>query len=96
MICVAAGLSGAARLDTSDTGNVQGHWVSNADGATAGMYAKTGEGASVVFYKNANQPHNGADFAVTARNNEVVLQVVDDKGHVHFIPVTALLNLKDK
>ncbi len=94
MMAAAVGVSGGASYSTIEKGDMQGAWV-NSGTTTAGFYARDSQGqAALAFYKDRTGKPKAADFAITAMKDEMFFQIVDDKGEVHKVPVTALLKLK--
>jgi hypothetical protein len=95
MVLAAAVLTMGARTSTVPTGQTSGYWVEagNPENTTGTLYA-TPDSTVLGFYRTT-KGGKACDFAIAATKDGVTFQVVDDKGKVHHVPVTALLNLAD-
>jgi ribosomal protein L10 len=99
MVLAAAGLSGAAKFTSMNESYGAGAWATTNKGSVATIYADEDQGAVLGFYRNQSKNNVGntmaCDFGISARPDGVTLQIVDDKGKIHFLPVTALLKLSE-
>lgn len=82
----------------ADAGGTSGLWVQQPGAKTcATLYAqRLGDSDSVAlgFYRDTTKAKTGCDFAVGCSANGIVLQIRDDAGKLHLLPVTALLKLE--
>lgn len=74
--------------------HVGGFWTSHKpDQPFASMY---GEHGTVWIGVMQSHRSKGFEFAIVAEKDGVRFQIIDEKGDVHSIPVTALLKLEEK
>jgi len=87
------------RVVTMSSEDVGGTWVGKQGGkTTAGFYSQrvgNKETVALGFYKDSSKAV-ATDFAIACDSDGVFFQVVDDKGKIHVVPVTALLKLNDE
>lgn len=86
----------AGSMYTTDKADTPGIWITGKGDSTVCLYGDDVQGAVLGFYKGDRKKFPIAcDFSIYARGREVNFQILDEEGKVHFIPVTALLKLKD-
>lgn len=83
----------AAESKKPDSFYTGGFWTPFKDGPFASMY---GDDQRAWLGVMRSPSSKGFDFAILAEKGETpCFQIIDEKGDVHWLPVTALLKLKD-